>query len=119
MRNEKRRGYYYQKENTDGFATEVAEEVAEETDEAPVEEAVEETVEAPVVEPTSFRVEVTVNNLNIRKGPGKNFERTGEFTGIGIFTLSKKVDGEGSKKGWGKLENGKGWISLDFCKEID
>ena len=38
-------------------------------------------------ESTSYKVEVTISNLNIRKGPGTNYGRTGQFTGKGIFTI--------------------------------
>lgn len=71
-------------------------------------------------ESTSFKpylVEVSISNLNIRKGPGTNYARTGEFTGKGVFTIIAESVGEGAKK-WGKLKSGAGWISLDYCKKI-
>ena len=55
---------------------------------------------------------VSIKNLNIRKGPGKEFDRTGEFTGPGKFELTER------KNGFGKLRSGKGWICLDFCEDI-
>lgn len=66
----------------------------------------------------AFKVKVSIPNLNIRKGPGTNYEKTGEFTGKGTFTIVEKKDGPGSSVGWGKLKSGKGWISLYFCEEI-
>lgn len=65
-----------------------------------------------------YRVEVSITNLNIRKGPGTNFPTTGKFTGKGVFTIVDESKGKGSNNGWGKLKSGAGWISLDFAKKI-
>lgn len=65
-----------------------------------------------------FQVKVDISNLNIRKGPGMNFDKTGMFTGAGIFTIVEVQKGEGSKSGWGRLKSGIGWISLDCTKSI-
>lgn len=65
---------------------------------------------------TSFLVKVEINNLNIRKGPGMSYEKTGLYTGKGAFTIVEVKDGEGSNGGWGRLKSGAGWISLDFAK---
>lgn len=59
------------------------------------------------------KVRVSIKNLNIRKGPGKEYDRTGEFTGPGIFEISERSNG------YGKLSSGEGWISLDFCEDIE
>lgn len=66
----------------------------------------------------TFKVKVTSNCLNIRKGPGINYEKTGKFTGKGIFTIVEVLDGKGSKSGWGKLKSGAGWISLDYTTRL-
>ena len=66
----------------------------------------------------SYLVRVSIPNLNIRKGPGIEFERTGYFTGIGIFTIVETRNGNGSDSGWGKLKSGAGWISLDYTKRV-
>lgn len=63
-----------------------------------------------------FLVKVNISNLNIRRGPGTNYDRTGKFTGIGVFTIVDIKDGIGSDKGWGKLKSGEGWISLDYAE---
>jgi uncharacterized protein YraI len=60
-------------------------------------------------------VQVSISTLNIRKGPGTNYNKTGTFTGKGVFTITAVQSGAGSKKGWGKLKSGAGWISLDYC----
>lgn len=65
-----------------------------------------------------YLVEVTIDDLNIRKGPGTNYAKTGQCTGKGIFTIVKESKGSGSKAGWGKLKSGAGWISLDFAKKV-
>lgn len=65
-----------------------------------------------------YRVKIDINNLNIRKGPGTNYNKTGQFTGKGVFTITAESKGKGSTKGWGKLKSGQGWISLDFTKKI-
>lgn len=66
----------------------------------------------------SFRVEVDITNLNIRKGPGTNYAKTGKYTGKGVFTIIDETSGKGSTKGWGKLKSGAGWISLDYVTRI-
>ena len=83
-----------------------------------VEEPKEEVKEEKPKVDDSFKVKVSIKNLNIRKGPGTNYERTGEFTGPGVFTIVEKKDGPGSSVGWGKLKSGKGWISLYFCEVL-
>ncbi len=65
-----------------------------------------------------YMVQVTIPDLNIRKGPGTNFAKTGEFTGIGVFTITEIQNGKGSTAGWGKLKSGEGWISLDYASRI-
>ena len=68
----------------------------------------------PELQKVSYRVRVSIKNLNIRKGPGTNYDKTGKYTGIGVFTIVAEADGEGATK-WGKLKSGAGWISLDYC----
>lgn len=65
-----------------------------------------------------YLVEVTATDLNIRKGPGTNYGKTGKFTGKGVFTITEERAGTGSNKGWGKLKSGAGWISLDYVKRL-
>ena len=65
-----------------------------------------------------FLVKVSITDLNIRKGAGTNYARTGKFTGIGVFTIVEVKSGQGSAAGWGRLKSGAGWISLDYAKRI-
>ena len=65
-----------------------------------------------------FLVRVDVDDLNIRKGAGTNYARTGKYTGKGVFTITEVKSGKGSTAGWGKLKSGVGWISLDYAKKV-
>lgn len=65
----------------------------------------------------AYCVSVNINNLNIRKGPGINFDKTGKYTGVGVFTIVDESEGEGASK-LGKLKSGAGWISLDYVERI-
>ena len=68
-----------------------------------------------------FLFQVTIPDLNIRKGPGTNYDKTGLCTGAGLFTIVEVQPGKGSKLGWGLLKSyikeRNGWISLDFGKK--
>ena len=65
-----------------------------------------------------FLVKVSIPDLNIRKGSGTNTAKTGQYTGIGVFTIVEVREGKGSDKGWGRLKSGAGWIALDFCQRV-
>ena len=70
------------------------------------------TIEVP------FLVKVSITDLNIRKGPGTDYAKTGKFTGKGVFTIVEVKSGKGSTTGWGRLKSGAGWISLDYAAKI-
>lgn len=59
-----------------------------------------------------YRVKVNITDLNIRKGPGIDYPRTGKYTGKGVFTIIEE------KNGWGKLKSGSGWISLKYTTKL-
>lgn len=65
-----------------------------------------------------YTVKVSVDDLNIRKGPGTNYDKTGRYTDKGIFTIVEEADGPGASK-WGLLKayrkERNGWISLDYA----
>ena len=68
-----------------------------------------------------YLVRVTIPDLNIRKGPGTDYGKTGKYTGIGTFTIVEEADGEGASK-WGLLKSYQkkkdGWVSLDYAKKV-
>ena len=69
-----------------------------------------------------YLVKVSITDLNIRKGPGTNYAKTGKYTGVGVFTIVEESAGTGSDQGWGLLksyQSGRnGWVSLDYCKRV-
>lgn len=63
--------------------------------------------------PVSYLVKVTADVLNIRKGPGTDYDKNGQIKDKGTYTIIAEADGQGASK-WGKLKSGAGWISLDY-----
>ncbi len=63
-----------------------------------------------------FLVKVKISDLNIRKGPGTNYDRV-QFCQVGIYTIVEVSEGAGASM-WGKLKSGIGWLSLDFCQRV-
>lgn len=64
-----------------------------------------------------YRIKVTADVLNIRKGAGTNYAITGQIQENGVYTIVKESSGSGAKL-WGKLKSGAGWISLDYTKRV-
>ena len=63
-----------------------------------------------------YMVRISIPDLNIRKGPGKSYPKTGKFTGIGVFTIVEESDGWGLLKAYQKGRDG--WISLAFTTRM-
>ena len=63
-----------------------------------------------------YMVRVSIPDLNIRRGPGTSYPKTGKFTGVGIFTVVEEQDGWGLLKAYQKGRDG--WISLAFTTRI-
>lgn len=63
----------------------------------------------PTIKPSldSFIVEILVDILNIRSGPGTSYAQVGTVTKGQKYTIVEIVDN------WGKLKSGAGWISLN------
>lgn len=61
-----------------------------------------------------YLVKVKVGALNIRSGPGTNYDVTGVIRDKGVYTI---VETDKSGK-WGKLKSGKGWIYLQYTKKV-
>lgn len=66
---------------------------------------------------TAYKVRVTADVLNIRKGAGTNYGKNGAIKDKGVYTIVAEANGKGATK-WGKLKSGAGWISLDYCKKV-
>lgn len=68
-----------------------------------------------------YLAKVTATSLNIRKGPGTNYEVIGKITNQAIYTIIDESIGEGATR-WGLLKSHAnkrdGWISLDYTKNI-
>ena len=78
------------------------------------------TPEEPQAAPdVPFTVKVSISDLNIRKGPGTDYAKTGKFTGKGVFTIVEVQSGQGASAGWGRLKSGAGWISLDYAVKTE
>lgn len=60
---------------------------------------------------TSFRVKVTISNLNLRTGPGIKYPSKG-FIHPNLYTIVE------TKGDWGRLKSGAGWISLKYAKRV-
>ena len=65
---------------------------------------------------SSYKVKVTADVLNIRKGAGTNYGTNGAIEDRGVYTIVAEASGTGANK-WGKLKSGAGWISLDFTQK--
>ena len=63
-----------------------------------------------------YTVRISIPDLNIRRGPGTDFSKTGKFTGVGIFTIVEEKDGWGLLKAYAEKRDG--WISLAFTTRI-
>ena len=68
------------------------------------------TISAP------YMVRVSIPDLNIRRGPGTSYPKTGKFTGVGVFTVVEEKDGWGLLKAYQEGHNG--WISLAFTTRM-
>lgn len=67
----------------------------------------------------NYRVRVNIPDLNIRRGLGAQFAKTGEYTRIGVYTIIVAESyGMGAKKGLGKLKSHRGWILLDYTERL-
>lgn len=59
-----------------------------------------------------YIVRITASALNIRKGPGMNYDIVGCISDRGSYTI---VD---ESAGWGKLKSGAGWIALNYTSRV-
>lgn len=64
-----------------------------------------------------YKVRVTADALNIRKGAGTNYDIAGTITDKGIYTIVGESTGTGATK-WLKLKSGAGYIASDYTKKV-
>lgn len=65
-----------------------------------------------------YNVKVTASaGLNIRKGAGTNFVKNGLLKKNTVVTIVEEGAGKGADL-WGKLADGRGWISLDYTEKV-
>lgn len=60
----------------------------------------------------NYKVKVKIKNLNMRTGPGIDYEAKG-FIKPGTYTIIKK------KNGWGKIKSNGYWISLEYTEKVE
>lgn len=60
-----------------------------------------------------YQVRINVPSLNIRKGPGVNFDKNGVVNTKYLFTIVEE------SKGWGKVKSGAGWVNLGYVEKIN
>ena len=63
-----------------------------------------------------YMVRISIPDLNIRRGPGTSYPKTGKFTGVGVFNIVEEKDGWGLLKAYQEGRNG--WISLAFATRM-
>lgn len=63
----------------------------------------------------SFKVQVSISDLYIRKGPGTNYGKNG-FCPKGVYTIVETKSSGGHT--WGRLKSGAGWIALEYVKRV-
>lgn len=68
-----------------------------------------------VSKPESFKVQVSITNLNIRKGPSTKYASVG-FCPKGVYTIVETKTADGFT--WGKLKSGTGWIALKYVTRV-
>lgn len=88
------------------------------TDEPAIKEPVIKEKVPPTTTFTPYTIKVTTSVLNVRSGAGTNYSIVDTIRDRGVYTIVSNASGSGSKKGWGKLKSGDGWISLDYTTRM-
>lgn len=65
-----------------------------------------------IIEP-SFKIKITADSLNVRSGPGTNYDIKDSLKKGGVYTIVEQDDN------WGKLKSGLGWIDLDYTERVN
>lgn len=74
-------------------------------------ETVTEKKEAPKKVKSSKYI-ITVTNLALREGPGKEYEKLG-IAPAGLVSIME------IENGFGRLEDGSGWVCMDYTRKAD
>lgn len=61
---------------------------------------------------SSYRVKITADVLNVRKGAGTNYSISTIVKRNEVYTIIEESNG------WGKLKSGAGWISLSYTTKL-
>ena len=59
-----------------------------------------------------YIVQINTDVLNVRAGPGTNYQIRTKVTRGYKYTIV------GESEGWGKLKSGSGWIDLSYTKRV-
>lgn len=65
----------------------------------------------------AYKVKITADVLNVRKGAGTNYSTNGSVKKNEIYTIIGESTGKGATK-WLKLKSGAGYIASDFTAKI-
>lgn len=66
-----------------------------------------------------MRVKENGQPVRVRSGPGTDYPQvSGEYLGDGEYDIVEVLEGVGSRSGWGKLADNRGWVALDFVHRV-
>lgn len=66
-----------------------------------------------------MRVKEKGQSVRVRSGPGIDHSQvSGEYLGDGEYDIVEVSEGTGSRSGWGKLADNRGWVALDFVQRV-
>lgn len=57
--------------------------------------------------------------LNVRTGAGMDFPIVKQLKPNNVITIVEESADKDSKKGWGRLKSGEGWVNLDFTEPVE
>lgn len=70
------------------------------------------TTPAKTTPAKEYKVKVTADVLNVRKGAGTSYAIATKVKKNQVYTIVQ------TKNGWGKLKSGAGWINLSYTKRV-
>lgn len=79
-------------------------------------DSVKEVVKSTQNSTGGYRVKVTADVLNVRKGPGTNYGITTQVKQGEVYTIV--AEEKNGSTTWGKLKSGAGYISLGYTKRV-